>query len=412
MSTSTLEKPKQKIINVNLQVPELYPKQAEFFNSPARFACCEASSKSGKTISALLWLTMKALNADRPGKNYLWLSPIHQTALIGYLKLKEWLSNYPELVKFNESKSSATFSNGSTIYFRGSDDPDSIYGWEYWAFIADEASRIKEDAWIALRSTITYTGAPGKLIGNVKNRNNWFWRMCRKAQAGDPNMSYHKITCLDCIEAGLFSQEEIDDARANMPPEAFEALYMAEAGENEASPFRNLNQVIVDAVEPGEVVQYGLDIGRIIDYTVLTGLDRNGNVVYWNRWKLPWDDCVDEVANIIKDIPCLMDSTGNGDGILAWLQTKADYVEGFVFTAKSKQQLFEELALSIQQRKLQIPKKLDILIDEMENFTYEYTATGIRYSAPSGLHDDACCSLALANKALYYGAVEAGITFF
>jgi hypothetical protein len=31
-------------------------------------------------------------------------------------------------------------------------------------------------------------------------------------------------------------------------------------------------------------------------------------------------------------------------------------------------------------------------------FEYQYTNNGVKYSAPNGMHDDAVCSLALANK--------------
>ena len=33
---------------------------------------------------------------------------------------------------------------------------------------------------------------------------------------------------------------------------------------------------------------------------------------------------------------------------------------------------------------------------EMENFEFEYTRTGVRYTAPVGLHDDCVMALALA----------------
>ena len=37
-----------------------------------------------------------------------------------------------------------------------------------------------------------------------------------------------------------------------------------------------------------------------------------------------------------------------------------------------------------------------VIVKELEAFEYEYTRTGVRYSAPEGLHDDAVCALALA----------------
>jgi hypothetical protein len=36
------------------------------------------------------------------------------------------------------------------------------------------------------------------------------------------------------------------------------------------------------------------------------------------------------------------------------------------------------------------------LTEELEVFEYQYTATGVKYSAPSGFHDDAVMALALA----------------
>ena len=35
-------------------------------------------------------------------------------------------------------------------------------------------------------------------------------------------------------------------------------------------------------------------------------------------------------------------------------------------------------------------------ISELEAFEYEYTRTGVRYTAPPGMHDDCVCALALA----------------
>jgi hypothetical protein len=54
----------------------------------------------------------------------------------------------------------------------------------------------------------------------------------------------------------------------------------------------------------------------------------------------------------------------------------------------------EGLSLAIQQRRITFPEGQ--IKDELEQFEFEYTRTGVRYSAPVGLHDDCVCSLALA----------------
>jgi hypothetical protein len=37
-----------------------------------------------------------------------------------------------------------------------------------------------------------------------------------------------------------------------------------------------------------------------------------------------------------------------------------------------------------------------VIVNELEQFEYSYTRTGVRYGAPDGFHDDTVCSLALA----------------
>ena len=58
----------------------------------------------------------------------------------------------------------------------------------------------------------------------------------------------------------------------------------------------------------------------------------------------------------------------------------------------------ERLAIAITSQEIRIPDGL--LVSELESFEYQYTKTGVRYSAPTGLHDDGVCALALA---VYHG---------
>jgi hypothetical protein len=67
---------------------------------------------------------------------------------------------------------------------------------------------------------------------------------------------------------------------------------------------------------------------------------------------------------------------------------------GYPFSSPSKQKLMEGLAVGIQQKKVTYPD--GPIVDELETFEFEYTRTGVRYSAPDGLHDDCVCALALA----------------
>ena len=52
------------------------------------------------------------------------------------------------------------------LWFKGADKPDALYGEDVYAAVIDEASRCKEEAWHAVRSTLTATRGPIRIIGS------------------------------------------------------------------------------------------------------------------------------------------------------------------------------------------------------------------------------------------------------
>ena len=49
---------------------------------------------------------------------------------------------------------------------------------------------------------------------------------------------------------------------------------------------------------------------------------------------------------------------------------------------------------AIHQKAISYPS--GVIVDELEIFEYQFTASGVKYSAPSGFHDDCVMALALA----------------
>jgi len=123
------------------------------------------------------------------------------------------------------------------------------------------------------------------------------------------------------------------------------------------------------------------------------GLDEDGNVAYFDRFQMDWHNTKQTILRLPK-CPILVDSTGVGDPILEDLQREGVMIQGLKFTSSSKQQLMEGLQAAIHQGKIGYPD--GIISQELEVFEYQYTATGVKYSAPSGFHDDAVMALALA----------------
>jgi hypothetical protein len=69
-------------------------------------------------------------------------------------------------------------------------------------------------------------------------------------------------------------------------------------------------------------------------------------------------------------------------------------VEGLKFTSNSKQQLMVGLQNAIHSKSIGYPN--GVIVNELDVFEYQFTASGVKYSAPSGFHDDCVMALALA----------------
>ena len=375
--------------------PNLYPKQFAFLYAPQRYSITEASTKSGKTVGCLVWLLEQAMQGCE-GRNYWWVAPTFPVATSAYRRMKRAIPR--ELYTANDTEHTITLRNGAVIWFKGSDKPDSLYGEDVYAAVIDEATRCKEDSWYAVRSTLTATRGPIRIIGNVKGRKNWAYQLARKAEQGAPDMAYFKLTAYDAVEGGVLAMEEVEDAKRTLPDAVFRELYLAEPTDDGGNPFGLAAiRARVGALSSSPPAVWGIDLAKSHDWTWAIALDGNGAVCHSERWQAPWSATLERLAGMItkSGARALVDSTGVGDPIVEQLQARCGgLVEGFKFSSISKQQLMEGLAAAIHQGSVTYPDGQ--LVSELESYEYEYTKTGVRYSAPEGLNDDGVCALALA----------------
>jgi hypothetical protein len=92
----------------------------------------------------------------------------------------------------------------------------------------------------------------------------------------------------------------------------------------------------------------------------------------------------------------VVDATGVGDAIVEDLQTIGVAATAFKFTQPSKISLMQRLITAIQSRFIGIPREEGWLVGELEMFGYTYTPNGVKYEAPTGMHDDGVMALGLA----------------
>ena len=377
---------------IKYQRPRLYQKQLKAIFSPKRYAVIEGATKSGKTVACLSWLIEQAIRG-RDGQIFWWIAPVYPQARIAFRRLRRGLS--PELYTANESELTIQLINGTTLAFKSGEKSDNLYGEDVYEVVIDEATRLREESWYAIRSTMTATRGTIRIIGNVKGRKNWAYILARRAEAGQRDWHYAKLTAYDAVDAGIVDASEIDEAKSQLPENVFQELYLAEPSEDGGNPFGQ--QAIQKCIAPLSTrppVLFGIDLAKSVDYTVAIGLDEHDRVSSFDRFQLPWEETVQRLTNLIGLTPALVDSTGVGDPIVERLQRGLPNVPGYAFSSPSKQKLMEGLSLAIQTQTITYPQ--GVIVSELDTFAYEYTRTGVKYSAPQGLHDDCVMALALA----------------
>lgn len=375
--------------------PNLAHYQKAIIDSPARYTVTEASTKIGKTASHIVWAAEEALKLGN-NQSVWWVAPVYKQAEIAFNRMRSQISD-KSFFKVNESKLRLTTPTGSIIQFNSAEKPDNLYGEDVYAAVFDEFTRAREEAWFALRSTLTKTKGKCKLIGNVKGKKNWGYRLAQRAKAGEEGYEYFKITAYDAVEAGILDLEEIEQAKKDLPELVFRELYLAEASDDGSNPFgyeairRN-----IASLSGNPVRSFGIDLAKSHDYTAIVGLDEYGHVAYFDRFQKDWRQTKETILSL-PNVPTVIDSTGVGDPIVEELQRARQGIEGFKYGGNSKQQLMEGLAVAIQNDELKYPE--GHITTELEMFEFTYTRTGVRYEAPQGMHDDCVNALALANWA-------------
>jgi hypothetical protein len=380
---------------IKVNMPALYTKQRRAIFSPARYSVIEASTKAGKTLGCIVWQAYRVMS-DGKAREHWWVAPVYPQSNIAYRRAKKMFRG---LCKTNDNDMYLTFDNGARWVFKSGEKPDNLYGEDVADAVLDEFTRLREESWHAVRSTLTATRGPVRFIGNVKGRGNWGYRIARMAEdESNANYEYHKIIAWDAVEAGVLDRAEIEDAQGALPDNVFRELYLCEPSDDGGNPFG------IDAIRAckiarqsvGAPVAYGVDLAKSHDWTWVYGIDDQGREVHSERWQGSWGDTRKRILAIVGDKPALIDSTGVGDPIVEDLIAVRKNIQGFKFTSQSKQQIMEGLAVAIQQGKAGIAD--DKAIAELEVFEYEYTRTGVRYTAPAGLHDDGVCAMALAHE--------------
>lgn len=370
--------------------------QKLFHNSNARWRILNCGRRWGKTQSAIAEGVKLSF---KKAKSRGWIvAPTFPLVTEDWRVLFE-ITPPPLIKSIQKVEKRVEFINGSEIEFRSADNEGSLRGAGLDFAILDEAGRIKEDSWNALRPALSDKQGRGIFISTPKGKN-WFYRMFLLGSEKKPGYDAWQFTSR---ENPYFPQEEWEEAKDNYPADWFAQEFEASFLDESASVFRHIRARIGGEFEPynPEKIYYaGVDLAKYQDFTVISILDENKHLCAFDRFnQLDWTVQKARIVELCGQYQAeiWLDSTGVGDPIYEDLSVMYPAVNGYKFTSDSKGNLITALQVSFEKGEISFPE-IPVLTDELEAFEYKLLPSGrFSYNAPQGYHDDCVISLALAN---------------
>lgn len=380
-------------------LPSLNTSQLEIANHPARFKVLACGRRWGKTTLGVLLSIHKA----GKGRRVWWVAPDYGRASQGWEPLKQLAVQLPGTEK-RETERIIRFPGGGFVQAKSADDPDSLRGVGLDYVIVDESAFMAEEAWTAALRPALSDRQGGALIISTPRGRNWFWHVFNRGRdpLNEDWQSWQKPTS----DNPLIRPDEIAEARATLPEFVFAQEYLAEFQDNRFGVFRNVQALATathqESAIAGHVYHMGIDFGRYADFTVVAVVDSTlRELVYLDRFNnAEWELQRTRIAGVARRFkPSRINAESNsmGEPNIEVLRKEGLPMTAFTTTNLSKQQeLVYPLVLAFERGDLRIIPD-PVLMAELQAYEAEQLPSGnMRYSHPSGGHDDTVMALMLA----------------
>ena len=377
------------------------------------FITVNAGRQSGKTAlseqQAIYW----ALNNDKV--LVYWVSPTQSQVGKVYKQMLDMLIHTPVVQSYKGSMGDTEilFKNGSMIKFRSAAQEDSLRGETIDYLIVDEGAFIKESVFNEILLPMLNVRGKKCLVISTPKGKNWFFRQYQRGMSGDKSYASFKFTSMDNPYA---SKLVIEIAKDNLPASLFAQEYEG-AFLDSSAIFENVQELacldVIDKPLAGRSYWVGIDIALKDDYTVITVIDDNDNVVWYDRFnQVTAPQLKERIISAVRlwnPKKIMIEENNQGLPIIDDLRHvhKITNIVGFKTTSTSKQTIVNNLINAFSSKKIRVPKD-DIYKSELETFTMTISPTGQpKFAAANGFHDDIPMSLSIAwecvNKYKYNG---------
>ena len=371
---------------------------------------------------------MRALN--NPKHRMFWVSPIQDQANKVMKDIEAMFANHQELwtqivKRYDRKANEMYFYNGSFIKFRSADSGDNLRGATLDYIYLDEAAYMRLDFINeVLLPMVTRTN--GKVCAaSTFNGPNWFFEWYKEGQLEEnwEQIKSIKRTYLDLKDPDV--EKTVLGIKKSMTKAQFNQEFLCRPVSGNAL-FSNVEDAVVtEDFSNYERVYIGMDIGVAQDYTVLTALSENYEVIGIDRFNFKEEGMdSDEFKQRIKDFYLHYDQddrlaacyfeVNNNDLLFDDLTDDERLYKMIPFhtTSKTKPIMIRNLIKLFEEKKIFIPNDSN-LIKELYDFRSKRNPiTGnLQFSNTEGKHDDMVMSLAIA---AYCASEEqdGGVTLF
>lgn len=378
----------------------LHAGQLEILNTDVaiKVLCC--GRRWGKSYVAYVTCLKAAIEKELPVGYVMPTMSRCNDAMEGILKLT------PEgLIDESKTKRSPgdkiiTFTSGGSIRFMTAEKFDAFRGKEFHTVVIDEAAEIVdlENAWEAAISPtqLLYGDKARTLFLSSPRGKNYFYKLFELGQQGEDDIKSWRFKSED---NPLVPRDYLEKKRKKMSLAYYRQEYEAAITENQDNPFDTdaIQNNTIDKLSDNPTVVFGIDLASLRDFTVIIGLDQDGCMTHFERFQAPWEEIVNRVKSLPRNVTKVIDSTGVGDVVIGMIENEVPQIRPFKFSSSSKMPLIQQLIKDVETDRLKFNKET---AEEMYVFEAKRNGKYVKYEAQAGFHDDCIMSLAMANHYL------------
>lgn len=396
--------------DLNIKMPKRqYDIVKSFLDPQYKYVTVVCARQVGKSFAARICALYAAIYPPfkETKAKVAYCMPTAEGAKLHYSETVKLLESFDKSnFKTNDTYKTILCPNGSKIEFLSCDikSLSGLRGKTYDYMIVDEACFITDEAWNTIKPFLTVADNDGRgkvlLCTTAKNKNFFYTYYTSE----DEDIKKIRFTAYQVPNA---NKKEIERQRLLMTDEAFAEEYLAlfVDGMNSAFKTNLMKMKTRDEIKDKKAIVAAVDWAHSKDYTVLTLMNKNREVIDYFRWKdVNLNEMVAEIVNKCEQYgrPTIYSET-NGVGGHPTDSLKIAYkgiVEGFVTHSTSKTNIITKMRDDIVKETDYITFiKDDVLRKEFENFGMEYAKNGgVKYgNMSSETNDDIVMSLCICN---------------